>query len=68
MAQTLSARVFAADRHDRVLHTDLDIRTLQTERPCGHKRHFGPCPACQRAQLARWDVQLDQVSVEGQDR
>jgi hypothetical protein len=25
---------------------------------CGHTRHVGTCPACQRAQLARWDAQL----------
>jgi hypothetical protein len=27
-------------------------------RPCGHHRHVGTCPACQRAQLARWSSQL----------
>lgn len=26
--------------------------------PCGHERHVGTCPACQRAQLARWSSQL----------
>lgn len=25
---------------------------------CGHDRHVGTCPACQRAQLARWRSQL----------
>jgi hypothetical protein len=25
---------------------------------CGHKRHVGTCPHCQRAQLARWRSQL----------
>lgn len=25
---------------------------------CGHTRHVGTCPACQRAQLARWHGQL----------
>jgi hypothetical protein len=31
-------------------------------RSCGHLRHVGPCPACQRRQLARWQAQLMQVS------
>jgi hypothetical protein len=31
------------------------------ERACGHVRHVGCCPDCQRAQLARWDTQLEQV-------
>jgi hypothetical protein len=26
--------------------------------PCGHTRHVGTCPHCQRAQLARWRAQL----------
>jgi hypothetical protein len=25
---------------------------------CGHARHIGTCPACQRLQLARWQAQL----------
>jgi len=25
---------------------------------CGHTRHVGTCPACQRAQLTRWRTQL----------
>jgi hypothetical protein len=25
---------------------------------CGHVRHIGCCPACQRVQLARWAEQL----------
>ncbi len=25
---------------------------------CGHIRHVGTCPECQRAQLARWRGQL----------
>jgi hypothetical protein len=31
-------------------------------RPCGHPRHVGVCPSCQRVQLARWAVQLADVS------
>jgi len=27
-------------------------------RACGHTRHVGTCPECQRAQLARWRTQL----------
>jgi hypothetical protein len=26
--------------------------------PCGHTRHVGTCPTCQRVQLARWRRQL----------
>lgn len=29
---------------------------------CSHIRHVGTCPACQRAQLARWRVQLIEAS------
>lgn len=25
---------------------------------CGHTRHVGSCPQCQRVQLARWRTQL----------
>lgn len=25
---------------------------------CGHTRHVGTCPECQRVQLARWRTQL----------
>jgi hypothetical protein len=31
-------------------------------KPCGHTRHVGPCPHCQRAQQARWQRQLDAVT------
>jgi hypothetical protein len=30
-------------------------------KPCRHDRHVGTCPACQRAQLARWQSQLTAV-------
>jgi hypothetical protein len=30
----------------------------RTEESCGHTRHVGTCPSCQRAQLARWREQL----------
>ncbi|HZU39779.1 MAG TPA: hypothetical protein VE992_01935 [Solirubrobacteraceae bacterium] len=26
---------------------------------CGHTRHVGTCPCCQRAQLARWRAQRE---------
>jgi hypothetical protein len=29
---------------------------------CGHTRHVGPCPECQRAQLARWRAQIVEAS------
>jgi hypothetical protein len=29
---------------------------------CGHTRHVGTCPECQRAQLARWRYQLEEAS------
>jgi hypothetical protein len=31
---------------------------VRPSKPCGHDRHVGTCPACQRAQLARWRSQL----------
>ncbi|HZU40658.1 MAG TPA: hypothetical protein VE992_06385 [Solirubrobacteraceae bacterium] len=34
-------------------------------KPCGHSRHVGTCPCCQRAQLARWSAQLAQVVAAG---
>ncbi|MDX6341497.1 MAG: hypothetical protein QOH87_1635 [Trebonia sp.] len=33
----------------------------RTRKACLHERHVGTCPACQRAQLARWDSQLTAV-------
>jgi len=33
---------------------------------CGHARHVGTCPSCQRAQLARWNAQLVSVTVARQ--
>ncbi len=37
--------------------------TAVLARICGHQRHVGSCPNCQRRQLARWNAQLAQVSV-----
>jgi hypothetical protein len=31
---------------------------------CGHTRHVGTCPACQRVQLARWRFQLQEASAQ----
>lgn len=36
-----------------------------SRKPCGHARHVGTCPCCQRAQLARWGAQLAQASPRG---
>ena len=33
----------------------------QPAKACGHADHIGTCPACQRAQLAKWRAQLAQV-------
>jgi hypothetical protein len=35
---------------------------------CGHARHVGPCPCCQRAQLARWTMQLTAASAPRRGR
>jgi hypothetical protein len=35
---------------------------VTARKPCGHARHCGCCPECQRAQLARWNAQLAQVT------
>jgi hypothetical protein len=39
----------------------------RARKPCGHERHVGPCPACQRAQLARWRSQLAAVEMNATD-
>ena len=36
-----------------------EIHAAGAGKPCGHTRHMGTCPYCQRAQLARWRAQLD---------
>jgi hypothetical protein len=33
-------------------------RERHAQESCGHARHVGACPACQRAQLTRWRQQL----------
>jgi hypothetical protein len=54
MAQTLTARTLPSHRdHGSV---------LAQNRSCGHARHVGGCPECQRMQLARWNAQLAEVS------
>ena len=37
-------------------------------KPCGHTRHVGPCPSCQRALLAEWDAQLARAARLGRHR
>jgi hypothetical protein len=36
---------------------------MGAERACGHDRHRGSCPDCQRAQLDRWRSQLESVET-----
>jgi hypothetical protein len=38
---------------------------LALVKQCGHTRHVGTCPVCQRAQLAKWQAQLAQVRPAG---
>jgi hypothetical protein len=47
MGQRVSLEAFPAAHAPRV-----------AIKPCGHLRHIGTCAACQRAQLARWNMQL----------
>jgi hypothetical protein len=54
MAQTLTAHLFPSHRKRN--------GALDRHRSCGHVRHVGACPSCQRAQLARWDAQLAEAS------
>ena len=54
MAQTLTAHPPPSHRHHN--------GALTGHRACGHLRHVGACPSCQRAQLARWDAQLAEAS------
>ena len=35
--------------------------SAHAQKRCGHARHVGTCPECQRAQLSRWSVQLAQA-------
>jgi hypothetical protein len=43
-------------------HGDLNVRRVDgRQKPCGHDRHVGTCPGCQRVQLARWQAQLADV-------
>jgi hypothetical protein len=42
--------------------------SLISPRSCGHPRHVGVCPSCQRAQLARWASQLADVSRTSMNR
>jgi hypothetical protein len=44
--------------HTRTSGASTGSHGLLTAKSCGHHRHVGSCPACQRAQLARWRAQL----------
>ena len=35
----------------------------QLIKQCGHQRHVGTCPVCQRMQLAKWQAQLAQAGT-----
>jgi hypothetical protein len=35
---------------------------------CGHDRHVGCCACCQRAQLARWTMQLTEATAHPRAR
>ncbi|MBV9338350.1 MAG: hypothetical protein JO243_20885 [Solirubrobacterales bacterium] len=37
------------------------VQLDEPTKDCGHTAHVGTCPACQRAQLAKWRAQLAQV-------
>jgi len=39
-----------------------------TPKRCGHPRHVGCCPCCQRAQLARWSMQLTEATANPRAR
>jgi hypothetical protein len=54
MAQTLAGDPLPRHRNRNGVPTG--------QRSCGHVRHVGACPSCQRAQLARWDAQLAEAS------
>jgi hypothetical protein len=36
-----------------------EAREPTAQAPCGHTRHLGTCPTCQREQLERWREQLE---------
>jgi hypothetical protein len=46
-------------RTPTVLNTH--AHSAHARKACGHARHVGTCPVCQRQQLARWRIQLTQA-------
>jgi hypothetical protein len=74
MPHTVGARPSKAKSHDRDevgVVISLDLARARREaavsggrlpKACGHNGHVGTCPACQRAQLARWQSQLAAVA------
>ena len=54
LARVRAQRDVAASSRER----HATISSLRATKSCGHDRHSGTCPACQRAQLARWNSQL----------
>jgi hypothetical protein len=53
-------------RQSKLQPANLAVYSTRNGRPphkrCGHARHVGTCPCCQRVQLAKWDTQLAQAS------
>jgi hypothetical protein len=45
-----------------IIEVEIGVVDGRESRPCGHVHHVGTCPYCQRAQLARWRRQLNEVS------
>jgi hypothetical protein len=56
MEQRLTARSVTGSRIELA---------ITSHKRCGHMRHCGCCPQCQRAQLARWNAQLTEVTRAG---
>lgn len=71
----LPLRVMCSGDARRILILDLPMRTYSLTqinrhsglerhlKACGHVRHVGVCPTCQRAQLERWRIQLVQAQT-----
>lgn len=43
-------------------------RGAMSAKACGHIQHVGPCGCCQRAQLARWTMQLTEATAHPRAR
>jgi hypothetical protein len=47
-----------------VTRSRIEVAVTSRKR-CGHVRHCGYCPDCQRVQLAKWNAQLAEVTRVG---